>query len=70
MEPESPRTSLRKPYGYAANASPWNTKVVIGLWIAQAGFSVLCCIVGGALVPSKNDEHRGDDGDSNTIYLM
>jgi len=72
MEPQfaSPQPSRRKSYGYASNASPWNTRVLIALWVAQSGFSVLCCIVGGALAPSKADDHRDDDGDSNMYYLM
>jgi hypothetical protein len=76
MEPESssPRNSPRKPYSYAANASPWNTKVLIALWIAQSGYSILCCIVGGALIPSKVNERNGSndfyDGDSLGFYLV
>jgi hypothetical protein len=47
-----------------------DTKVLIALWLAQAGYSVICCIVGGVLIQSKVNEVRYDDGDSDMWYLM
>ncbi|KAH6669478.1 hypothetical protein B0J14DRAFT_566230 [Halenospora varia] len=57
-------------YGYQPNASPWNKRVLIILWILQAGFSICVSIVGGALIPAKGKERRGDDGYSSVFYII
>lgn len=41
---------------------------MIILWILQAGFSTCVSIIGGALLPAKDKDYRGDDGDSSAFY--
>ena len=66
----SSRKSGIKAYTYTDTTSPWNRKTLFILWATEVIFSVFVVVFGGALLPSKQVDHRGDDGMSEAIYIM